>query len=406
MRRKGIPIDTITITDGRRAISSHAVDELSKSIAEVGLLNPIVVTMDGRLVAGAHRLEACRRLGWTTIPAAAVELDALHAELAEIDENLVRNELSVLERSESLKRRKEIYEAIHPEAKAKTAGAHASNRAQGRGASEIISPAPSFAADTAAKTGRTPRTIQHEVQIAEGIAEPVRDQIRGTPLANKKAELIKLARLEPEKQQAVATSIVESGGKLTVVEASRAVKRDEQRQMSAQEPTGKFRVVYSDPPWSYSNGMPDGATTPRDYYDTMSLDEICAMPVREWIENDAVLFLWVTSPHLRESFKVIDAWGFKYKTSFVWDKVLHNMGHYNSVRHEFLLVCTRGACTPDVRKLFDSVVTEERTQHSVKPDVFYEIIETLYPHGRRLEMFQRRAREGWVGTGLEAPGAP
>jgi len=116
-----------------------------------------------------------------------------------------------------------------------------------------------------------------------------------------------------------------------------------------------------------------------------------------------VLFLWVTSPILRESFQVVEAWGFEYKASFVWDKLRQVMGHYNGVRHEILLVCVKGQCQPDVRKLFDSVITEKRTEHSRKPAVFYEIIDTIYPNGTRLEMFCRGSgRKGWTTYGLEA----
>jgi len=114
------------------------------------------------------------------------------------------------------------------------------------------------------------------------------------------------------------------------------------------------------------------------------------MPAQEWAEDDAVLFLWATSPMLENAFQVIRAWGFKYKTSFVWDKVKHNFGHYNSIRHEFLLVCTRGSCTPDAGKLFDSVQTIERSdRHSEKPEEFRKIIETLYTRGAKLELFAR-----------------
>jgi N6-adenosine-specific RNA methylase IME4 len=166
-------------------------------------------------------------------------------------------------------------------------------------------------------------------------------------------------------------------------------------------PNGKCRVIYADPPWSYGNTMPDGTTEPGDYYPLMSIEEICAMPVKEIAECEAVLFLWVTSPILAEAFAVVSAWGFKYKASFIWDKIKHNMGHYNSVRHEFLLVCTRGSCQPDVRKLFDSVVSVERTEHSVKPDIFREMIDTLYPNGRRIELFARRSADGWERYGNE-----
>jgi N6-adenosine-specific RNA methylase IME4 len=72
------------------------------------------------------------------------------------------------------------------------------------------------------------------------------------------------------------------------------------------------------------------------------------------------------------------------------------MGHYNSVRHELLLVCTKGSCTPDVKKLYDSVLSEERTQHSKKPETFRNIIDTIYPLGHRIELFARNiTNEGW-----------
>jgi N6-adenosine-specific RNA methylase IME4 len=168
------------------------------------------------------------------------------------------------------------------------------------------------------------------------------------------------------------------------------------------EPAEKYRVIYADPPWSYDDttlvphrrGLPAGDAS--EHYATMELAEIVALPVAQWAEDNAVLFLWATSPMLEEAFQVVNAWGFKYKASFVWDKIKHNMGHYNSVRHEMLLICTRGSCQPDTQQLFDSVQSIERSdKHSQKPLEFYDIIETLYTHGRKLEMFARGARDGW-----------
>ena len=135
----------------------------------------------------------------------------------------------------------------------------------------------------------------------------------------------------------------------------------------------------------------------------MTISELCALDIKGIVEDNAVLFLWVTSPLLAECWPVIKAWGFKYKSSFVWDKVKHNFGHYNSVRHEFLLICTRGSCTPDHDKLFDSVVEIERTKtHSEKPEKFRQIIDTLYPHGKRIELFARKKTKGWEVYGNEA----
>jgi N6-adenosine-specific RNA methylase IME4 len=190
-----------------------------------------------------------------------------------------------------------------------------------------------------------------------------------------------------------------TGGDATMERRTR-VAADASASGVAPTPTEKYRIVYADPPWSYGNTQPDYHTEQRDHYPVMELQAICDLPVAEWVEDDAVLFLWVTSPILEEAFDVIRAWGFNYKASFIWDKIKHNMGHYNSVRHELLLICTRGSCQPDVKTLIDSVQSIERSnKHSQKPVEFYDIIETIYTHGRRLEMFSRERREGWEAYG-------
>lgn len=194
---------------------------------------------------------------------------------------------------------------------------------------------------------------------------------------------------------------IESGG-MSATKVYTLVKRD--RVKFADEkplPEKKYRVIYADPPWKYSNTMPDYMGVQDDHYPTMTMPEIAALGIPQICEDNAVLFIWVTSPILEDSFKIINAWGFKYKASFVWDKVKHVMGHYNSVRHEFLLVGIKGSCQPDVQKLFDSVVTEERTKHSRKPDIFRKIIETIYPHGKRIELFARKKHDGWDSHGNE-----
>jgi len=169
----------------------------------------------------------------------------------------------------------------------------------------------------------------------------------------------------------------------------------------------KFRIIYADPPWSYNDKCEAGAVQSGGvevrHYDVMSIDQLCDLPVEEITEKNSVLFMWVTSPLLDECFDVIKSWGFKYKASFVWDKVSHNMGHYNSVRHEFLLICTKGSCLPDEKKLIDSVQSIEKTnKHSQKPIEFMNIIDELYTHGDRIELFCREAqKENWFFWGNE-----
>ena len=190
-------------------------------------------------------------------------------------------------------------------------------------------------------------------------------------------------------------------GEKTIPQAKREMVKRE-RAETPPIPSDKYRMLYADPPWKYGNkGLDDYGHAER-HYPTMSISELCALPIKDLAEDSAVLFLWVTSPLLEECFPVIKAWGFSYKTSFVWDKVKHNFGHYNSVRHELLLVCTRGSCTPDVNKLFDSVQSIERSnEHSEKPEEFRAIIDTLYTHGKRIELFARRQVDGWDTWGNE-----
>jgi len=187
-------------------------------------------------------------------------------------------------------------------------------------------------------------------------------------------------------------------------------KKKEQRNKERQETIknvnpieGKYKVIYADPPWSYNDKHEyNGTTGAETHYNTMQLDDICNMPIKDKTEDNAVLFLWGVVPQLEEALQVIKAWGFKYKTHFVWDKVKHNMGHYSSVRHELLFVATKGNCTPENIKLFDSVqVIEKSSKHSEKPEQFREIIDTLYPSGNRIELFSRKKVKNWESWGDE-----
>lgn len=205
----------------------------------------------------------------------------------------------------------------------------------------------------------------------------------------------------PEKLESV-----ESGEK-SLSEVLREVRREEVQAGLAAMPSEKYRVLYADPPWSYGNSGvisdADAYSATARHYPSITIAELCALGVRGIATDNAVLFLWVTSPLLAECWPVIKAWGFEYKTSFVWDKMKHNFGHYNSVRHEFLLVCVRGSCTPDNKTLHDSVISIERSKtHSEKPEKFREIIDVMYPKGKRIELFARKPVEGWDAWGNEA----
>lgn len=194
-------------------------------------------------------------------------------------------------------------------------------------------------------------------------------------------------------------------GELTLAAAERQIHEEARKKnlKVAEWPKGKFRVIYADPPWQYGDArtgtQESGGAVAQ--YETMSLDKICALPIRDLSIPDSVLFLWATSPLIPEAVEVIKAWGFKYKASFVWDKRRGFNGHYNDVQHELLFVATRGSCLPETKTLPKSVIRVEKEKHSKKPEAFRELIDTLYPTGPRLELFAREKSPGWESWGNE-----
>ena len=195
-----VSIDAIDVPTSRMR-AAHVVAALADSIRENGLLHQPVVTSDLVLVSGAHRLQALRLLGHTTVPVHVLNLTELEAQLVEIDENLIRREFSVLERSEKIAKRKRVFEQLHPEAKVGGAPGKA-----GGGKRTKDPGSGSFVDDTAAKTGRGRSTIHEEVQIAS-MPTAVRDVLRATPTADKKGELLRIAKLPLAEQLHVAERI-------------------------------------------------------------------------------------------------------------------------------------------------------------------------------------------------------
>jgi N6-adenosine-specific RNA methylase IME4 len=155
----------------------------------------------------------------------------------------------------------------------------------------------------------------------------------------------------------------------------------------------KFGTIYADPPWAYGNQGTRAATG--NHYGTMSIADICAMPIAELAADDAHLHLWTTNAFLRESFDVINAWGFTYKSCAVWCKPQMGIGNYVRVSHEFLMIAVRGDCKSFKQKNVMSWFEHPRTKHSAKPDYWRKVIEANSP-GERLELFGREQVPGWT----------
>lgn len=209
-----ININDIKINPGRREAAPEDVQKLSESIAEVGMMNPITVTADHTLVAGLHRLEAAKLLGWEEVECKVIETDDLHAELAEIDENVVRANLSDLELCDLLARRKKIYETLHPSTVARNVAGHASNYESS--SDKLTHEEKPFSQDTAEKMGVSKRTVERQVQIAENLTPETKEILHGADTKITKQNLTKLSRLKPEQQEEAAAQLAE--GKIKSVD--------------------------------------------------------------------------------------------------------------------------------------------------------------------------------------------
>lgn len=181
-----IPVELIEVEQRLRPLSEAQVESLSSSIAEIGLLNPITVYArqifrDGNysdgfgLVAGAHRLEAISRLGLVDIAAQVVTLSDLERQIAECDENLCSTVLSKADRAMFTKRRKDAYEALHPETK------HGVNQ-HTRGDANLATP--TYAEDQAAKTGSSSRAVARDAERGMKISDKALAAVRGTQIDN------------------------------------------------------------------------------------------------------------------------------------------------------------------------------------------------------------------------------
>lgn len=159
----------------------------------------------------------------------------------------------------------------------------------------------------------------------------------------------------------------------------------------------KFSTVYADPPWKYGNQATRSSTN--NHYSTMTIDEICQLPVCQLTLDDAHLHLWTTNAFIFESRKVIEAWGFNYKSCLVWVKPQMGIGNYWRVSHEFLMFGLKGK-SPFKDRSQMSWIHHERTKHSQKPNKIRKTIELVSP-GPRIELFARVVSPGWTCWGNE-----
>jgi N6-adenosine-specific RNA methylase IME4/ParB-like chromosome segregation protein Spo0J len=349
---------------------------LAKSIETLGILHPIVITPNGRLVAGLRRLKACKEiLKWDKVPTAVFSLDLLQR--AESDENTQRLNYTPEEAVNAGVLIEEEYKRLAKEA-------------QRRGGRKPRGVPPSFLG-------------QDESKRALAMVGKVVGMDRQTYVRAK--AVVEAAEKEPARY---APLVAEMNRTRKVNGAFRKLKVDLQSRAIAKEPPalpkkGPYRVIVADPPWRSTKRVQALSTRGVAPYPTMSLVEICALKVNQIAHKDSVLWLWTTNAHLPEAFEVVKAWGFTYKTVLTWVKPSTQkpgLGDWLRGRSEHCLLCTIGK--PTVKLTNQTTVLEApRTKHSAKPDAFYAMVEKMCP-GNKVELFQRKPREGWDSHGDES----
>lgn len=218
-----LPLDQIEIGARLRDTDEDYAQMIAVSMAANGPMTPIEVRDPGPdggaypLIAGAHRFRAAELAGIPALPAIVRQVGDLEARLREIDENLVRRELTALDRGTFLAERKTVYEELHPETKL------GSNQHTAGFADPANPAAPRFTADIADKLGISERTVQACIARHRQIPPEIRRELANTPLANKAGELDALARLAPKTQKKVFAALIRADFGLSVANAVRRV---------------------------------------------------------------------------------------------------------------------------------------------------------------------------------------
>jgi len=175
----------------------------------------------------------------------------------------------------------------------------------------------------------------------------------------------------------------------------------------------KYEIIYADPPWSYNDKMKGTGFEIEKQYNTMSLDELKKMPIKDIAKKDCVLLMWFVYGMLPEALQLVDSWGFKYKTiAFIWNKKskhgkdVYTMGRWTLSNTESVLLATRGACSKfKTTNSMKQYVEAQRTRHSEKPNIVRQKIVELFGDRPRLEMFARQKFDGWDVFGNEVDGS-
>lgn len=377
-RVTSLPIDEVHVgTRFRRDLGD--LDSLASSMDELGLLHPIVVQPNGRLIAGERRLLAARQLGWKKIAATVIDLDSVVR--GEFAENAERKNFTLSE-AVAIKR------ALEPAERAAAKQRQIATLKQGDKKPVV-------------------QTLHNGVKTRDRLTAFT--GVSHTTLDRAEA-IVAAAEAEPDKFGKLLDAMDKTGRVNGPFKRLRVMK---QAALIRAEPPplpgrGPYRVATVDVPWPYEICSDEDQSARGVWpYPTMSVAEICAMPIASIMHEDSILWFWTPNFHLVQgaATTVLCAWGFKPVTMLTWAKDRMGAGDWLRGQTEHVILATRGKPTVTLTNQTTLLPAPVRA-HSQKPVEFYDFVERLCPAPRYADLFSRyRHNDQWDCHGDEAPHA-
>jgi N6-adenosine-specific RNA methylase IME4 len=368
-------LDEITVGERHRKDMGD-INGLAASMAALELLQPIGITPDGILLWGERRLRAAQLLGWKTIPVIVKDIDPEDRVRCERAENECRKNFTLSE-AVAIKRSAELKE--------KEAAKERQGTRTDKHPGKLPTSSTGRAADKAAiGTGKGRRTLEK----AEAIVDA--------------------AEAEPEKYAKLRADMDRTGRAHGPYKRLRMLQQAET--IKAEPPplpgNGPYRVAVVDLPWPYELRDDDPSHRAIRPYPTMSIEQMCALPVSQIMHADAVLWMWMPNWELVHGahLDILRSWGgFEPKTLVTWAKDKMSHGDWLRAKTEHCIMAVRGR--PVVTLTNQTTLLHAPMRgHSVKPVEFYDLVEMLCPAPRYADLFSRyRHNDKWDCHGDEAP---
>lgn len=324
--------------------------DLKNDIKQNGLMEP-VITLGGLILDGRNRFRACEELG---IKPTTKEFDGEDALQYVMSTNLQRRNLNQSQKAMIGRRWKVHYAKINPQ-----------------GSRNDLTSGTSSTSDDESNKNRD----------------------KAGEVAGVSGRYIDMAEEVISKRPEMEDKIM--NGEVKIKQVIRDIKIEEQKENIIKEnfekPKGDYDVVVIDPPWKYDAKYHPEGRRGSGAYPEMSLEELKQIVIPA--KKDCILWLWVTNNFMKEAHELLEVWGFELKTILTWDKEIMGLGAWLRNRTEHCILAIKGKPHWD-NKTQTTIIKEKRTEHSVKPEIFYKMVDEICV-GRKLDYFARKKREGW-----------